>query len=95
MSAELSLDLLNVFNLLHSGWGIVHVVNPVVQVFEVRRFPEPGAGITSIPVLRARYIGALERDRITGEVGAALPYVPEVPTSQWRAQFGVRLKLAR
>lgn len=95
VSAELSLDLLNVFNLLHSGWGIVHVVNPVVQVFEVRRFPEPGAGITSIPVLRARYIGALERDRITGEVGAALPYVPEVPTSQWRAQFGVRLKLAR
>ena len=95
LSAELSLDLLNVFNLLHSGWGIVHVVNPVVQVFEVRRFPEPGAGITSIPVLQARYIGALERDRITGEVGAALPYVPEVPTSQWRAQLGVRLKLAR
>ena len=95
VTADLSLDLLNVLNLLHSWWGIVHVVNPVVQVFEVRRFPEPGSGLTSIPVLKARYIGALQRDRITGEVGASLPYVPEVPTSQWRAQFGVRLRLAR
>ena len=95
LSAELSLDLLNVLNLLHSWWGIVHVVNPVVQVFEVRRFPEPGSGLMSIPVLRSRYIGALQRDRITGEVGAALPYVPEVPTSQWHAQFGLRLRLAR
>ena len=95
VTADLSLNLLNVLNLLHSWWGIVHVVNPAVQVFEVRRFPEPGSGVTSIPVLKARYIGALQRDRITGEVGAALPYVPEVPTSQWRAQFGVRLRLAR
>ena len=95
LSAELTLDVLNALNLLHSRWGIVHVVNPVVQVFEVRRFPEPGAGITSIPVLRARYTGALQRDRITGKVSAGLPYIPEVPTSQWRAQFGVRVSVGR
>ena len=93
LSADLSLDLMNVLNLLHSWWGIVHVVNPAVQVFEVRRFPDPG--LASIPVLRARYIGAVQRDRITGAVEAALPYVPEVPTSQWRAQLGMRLRMAR
>ena len=95
VSAELSLDLLNLLNLLHSGWGIVHVVNPVVQIFEVRRFPEPSSDLRSIPVLKARYIGALQRDRFTGALEAALPYVPEVPTSQWRAQLGIRLRLAR
>ena len=92
---ELSLDLLNVLNLVHSGWGIVHVVNPAVQVFEVRRYPEPGPRVTSIPVLQAHYIGALQRDRFTGNVEAALPYVPEIPTSQWRAQLGFRIGLGR
>ncbi len=95
LSVDLSLDLLNVLNLLHSHWGIVHVVNPVVQIFEVRRFPEPGSGLVSIPRLQSRYIGGLQRDRVTGAVEAALPYVPEVPTSQWRAQFGVRLRMER
>ena len=95
LSAELSLDLLNVLNLMHSQWGIVHVVNPVVQLFEVRRFPEPDPELLSIPSLEARYVGALQRDRVTGEAEAALPYVPEVPSSQWRAQLGVRLRMAR
>ena len=95
LSADVTLDLLNALNLLHSHWGLVHTVNPVVQLFEVRRYPEPLTDIFSIPVLRARYIGALQRDRLTGRVEAALPYLPEVPTSQWRAQLGVRLTLGR
>ncbi len=96
MSAELTLDLLNVLNLLDSSQGIVYAVNPVVQVFEVRRTaipltlpPEPGN-----PLI-AHYVGAARRDRETGRVRAALPHAPEVPTSQWRAQFGVRLRAAR
>ena len=94
VAARVTLDLLNALNLVHSHWGLVHVVNPVVQLFEVRRYPEPGSGLESIPVLRARYIGALQRERLTGRIEAALPYLPEVPTSQWRAQLGVRLTLA-
>ena len=97
VSAELTLDLLNILNLLDSSQGIVHVVNPVVQAFEVRRVlldplaeaPEPPTALTG------HYIGATQRDRETGRLRAALPYVPAVPASQWRAQFGVRLRLER
>ncbi|MYI67051.1 MAG: TonB-dependent receptor [Gemmatimonadetes bacterium] len=96
MSAELTLDLLNVLNLLDSSQGIVYAVNPVVQAFEVRRtalpFSQPPDPSTR---LVAHYISSARRDRETGNVRAALPYVPEVPTSQWRAQFGVRVRVAR
>ena len=100
VSAQLTLDLLNVLNLLDSTQGIVHVVNPVVQAFEVRRFrisePDPFLPDPQLEhELVAHYVGATERDRETGRVRAALPYVPEVPTSQWRAQVGVRLRLRR
>ena len=95
VSAELTLDLLNVLNLLDSSQGIVHVVNPVVQVFEVQRGESPNP-IGDVPgPLVPIYVGATQRDRETGRVRAALPYVPEVPTSQWRAQFGLRLRVTR
>ena len=96
MTAELTLDLLNVLNLLDSSQGIVYAVNPVVQAFEVRRtalpFSQPPDPSTR---LVAHYISAARRDRETGQVRAALPYAPEVPSSQWRAQFGVRVRVAR
>ncbi len=85
--ADLTLDMLNVLNFLNPSWGVVQVANPVVQLFRVRRDPDDG--------LRARYIGALRRDRETGRVRAARPFAPEVPTSQWRAQLGVRVSLRR
>lgn len=95
VSAELTLDLLNLLNLLDSSQGIVHVVNPVVQVFEVQR-DESANPFDSIPgPLVPVYIGATQRDRDTGRFRAALPYVPEVPTSQWRAQLGVRVRVDR
>ena len=93
VSAELTLDVLNILNLLDSSQGIAYVVNPVVQAFEVKRFAIPFS--TPPNELLARYIGATQRDRETGKLRAARPYVPGVPTSQWRAQFGVRLRLAR
>ncbi|MYA12491.1 MAG: TonB-dependent receptor [Gemmatimonadetes bacterium] len=84
LSAQLTLDLLNVLNLLDSSQGIVYAVNPVVKAFEVRR--------TLLPYgLGAHYISTAQRNRETGRVLAALPYAPEVPTSQWRAQLGVRV----
>ncbi len=96
MSAELTVDLLNVLNLLDSSQGIVYAVNPVVQAFEVRRTALPfSAPPDPSTRLVAHYISSARRDRETGNVRAALPYVPEVPTSQWRAQFGVRVRVAR
>ena len=93
VAAELTLDVLNVLNLLDSSQGIDYVVNPVIQVADVRRFVIPFAQPSN--ELLARYIGATQRDRETGRQRAALPYVPAVPTSQWRAQFGVRVRMAR
>ncbi len=86
-SADLTLDMLNVLNFLNSSWGVVQVASPVVQLFRVRRLPDDG--------LRAFYIGALRRDRVTGMVRAARPFAPEVPSSQWRAQLGMRVSLGR
>ena len=85
--ADLALDMLNVLNFLNPSWGVVQAANPVVRLFRVRRTPDDG--------LRAHYIGALQRDRATGRVRAARPFAPEVPTSQWRAQLGVRVSLGR
>ena len=90
-SAEVTLDMLNVLNFLNSSWGTVQIANPVVQLFRVRRVVVPDRP----PRLIARYIGALQRDRATGKVLAARPFAPEVPSSQWRAQLGVRVSLGR
>ena len=90
-SAEMTLDMLNVLNLLNSSWGVVQIANPVVHLFRVRR-PDEDLGIDP---LIARYMGALQRNRASGKVRATRPFAPEVPTSQWRAQLGVRVSLGR
>ena len=94
LSGEITLDVLNVLNLLDSSWGHVQIANPVVQLFRVRRQPVqafvPGSGGTE---LVAYYTGAIRRDRTTGRVSAARPFALEVPTSQWRAQLGMRVRL--
>ena len=90
-SAEVTLDLLNVLNVLDPSMGIVHIANPVVQLFRVRRHGPPGRSAG----LFAGYTGALRRDRETGTVSGTRPLAPEVPTSQWRAQLGLRLRTVR
>ena len=91
VSAEVTLDMLNVLNLLNSSWGVVQIANPVVQLFRVRR---NNFDFGTDPLV-ARYMGAWRRDRETGRVLAARPFAPEVPTSQWRGQLGVRVSLGR
>ena len=88
-SAQVTLDMLNVLNLLNSSWGIVEVANPVVQLFRVRRRDED----FGLDPMVAIYMGALQRDRESGKVRAVRPFAPEVPSSQWRAQLGVRVSL--
>ena len=84
----LRLDLLNVLNLMSRDWGHVQTVNPVVRLLSVKdRVPDPLLG----DVLRARYVGPLQ----TGDAGgvrAAVPYLPQLGASQWRAQFGVGIR---
>lgn len=95
-SAEVTADLLNVLNFLNPAWGTVQIANPVVQLYRVRRHALdsvlPGQGGNE---LRAHYVGPLRRDPRTGRIAAALPFAPEVPTSQWRARFGLRVRLGR
>ena len=95
ISADVTLDLINVLNLLDSSWGIVQVSNPVVQLFRARR-PDIDPFSNSDP-LWVYYIGALRRDPEAEGIGVrgVQPYAPEVPGSQWRAQLGVRVRLGR
>ena len=96
IEGELSLDLLNVLNLVNSSWGLVQTTKPVVQLFRVyRRVPNPPPDQRGVGDLRLVYIGGTQRDRETGEVTAARPLAPEVPSSQWRAQIGLRLRPIR
>ena len=87
-AAEVTLDMLNVLNFLNSSWGVVQVASPVVQLFRVRRENEH----LGLDPLEARFMGAVQRDP-TGSLRALRPFAPEVPTSQWRAQLGVRVSL--
>lgn len=100
---ELSLDLLNVLNLVNSSWGLVQTTNPVVQLFRAHR-PEPEEEVEVPPLpgqppkigeIQVVYTGAVQRDRETGRITAARPLAPEVPSSQWRAQIGLRLRAIR
>ena len=93
VSADVTLDVLNVLNLLDSSQGIVHIANPVVQLFRVRRILTPGGRGGESEQLIAWYTGALRRDRETGMARGTRPLAPEVPTSQWRAQLGLRVRM--
>ena len=93
----LTLDVLNVLNLINREWGHVQTVNPVVQLLSVKdrvHDSDPSFGGV-LPVdpnpLRARYAGPLERGD-EGGIRAAVPYVPQIGASQWQAQFGVGIR---
>ena len=91
----LTLDVLNVLNLMNREWGHVQTVNPVVQVLAVKdRIAADnlsGVVLADPNPLRARYAGALETSD-TGGVRAAVPYVPQIGASQWQAQFGIGIR---
>jgi len=88
-----------VLNLVNSSWGLVQTTNPVVQLFRAYRYEEDGGifvpGQPSIARLGVVYTGGVQRDRETGRITAARPLAPEVPSSQWRAQIGLRLSAIR
>lgn len=90
LSADLTVDVLNVLNLLDPSRGLVQVANPAVQLFRARRYDrEPEV----IEMLAVTYTGAIRRDRETGRPLGTRPFAPEVPTSQWRAQLGLRVRM--
>ena len=98
IAGELSLNLINVLNLVNSSWGLVQTTNPVVRLFRAYRYePEgpPLPGQPSIGEMQVVYTGAVQRDRETGKITSARPLAPEVPSSQWRAQIGLRLRAVR
>ncbi len=84
----LRLDVLNVLNLVNREWGHVQTVNPVVQLLSVKdRVDDRLLG----RVLRAQYQGPLQFGD-AGGVQAAVPYLPQLGASQWRAQFGIGIR---
>ena len=101
LSADVTLDMINVLNFLDPSWGIVQVSNPVVQIwraFRTRPTPDdapcpnfPFEPCTPNP-LKVHYLGGIQRAQEPGMIGTALrPWAPEVPSSQWRVQLGLRM----
>ncbi len=89
LSADLTLDMMNVLNFLDPSWGIVQVSNPVVQIWRVIR---RDSNFDEIDPLRIYYLGGIRRAPEPGTIGTALrPWAPEVPASQWRVQLGLRI----
>ncbi len=95
LSADVTLDMINVLNFLDPSWGLVQVSNPVVQIWRVFResVPNPCLRPPCPPnPLELQYLGGFQRAREPGMIGRALrPWAPEVPTSQWRVQLGLRM----
>ena len=93
--ATLTLDVLNVLNLINREWGHIQTVNPVVQLLSVKdRVAGDNLGglLPGDPnPLRARYAGPLQFGD-TGGVRAAVPYLPQIGASQWQAQFGIGIR---
>ena len=95
LSADVTLDMINVLNFLDSSWGLVQVSNPVVQLWRVLRpdikpLDDPSGAIDPLAIY---YLGGVRRAGGPGMIGTALrPWAPEVPTSQWRAQLGLRVR---
>ena len=100
LSADVTLDMINVLNFLDSSWGLVQVSNPVVQLWRVTRPFHPCIEEDIDPCvvnsLTAYYLGGIQRAQEPGMIGRALrPWAPEVPTSQWRVQLGLRMRRGR
>ena len=94
---DLLFDVLNVLNLINHDWGHVQTVNPVVQLLRVEGRveddPEPSSVLPEVDdPLRARFAGPIERDE-SGGIRATRPFLPEIGSSQWQAQLGLRIRL--
>ncbi len=79
--AELSLDILNVANLLNEEWGVVeYVQNPTIDLLELRGWDA---------VNNRGYFQPTSRVRLD-DGGAADPFEVLSGTSRWQMQLGVR-----
>ena len=91
-----TLDVLNVLNLVNRDWGHVQTVNPVVRLLTVEDRIEDDFDLQNMlpepdDPLRARYAGPLQTSD-TGGVRASVPYLPQIGASQWQAQFGIAIR---
>ncbi|MBT8396380.1 MAG: hypothetical protein KJN92_05410, partial [Gemmatimonadetes bacterium] len=77
-------DLINVLNLLHSGWGTIETIRPVLPLLEDAT-PDGGD-------LRVVWGSSVltERDE-EGRLQAADPWQRVSPDSQWQLQFGLHV----
>ncbi len=93
MSADVTLDMINVLNFLDPSWGLVQVSNPVVRIWRVVR---PNSDPFVVDPLTVYYLGGIQRAEKPGMLTTALrPWAPEVPSSQWRVQMGLRMRMGR
>lgn len=76
-------DLINVLNLLHSGWGTSETIRPVLPLLE------DASGDSGLRVAWGSSV-LTQRDG-AGELRAADPWQRVSPDSQWQLQFGLHV----
>jgi len=82
-------DLINVLNLLHSGWGAIETIRPVLPLLEEAT---AGKGTPFEGPLRVNWGSSVLTDRDEeGRLQAADPWQRVSPDSQWQLQFGLHL----
>ncbi len=92
---QIVFDMLNLLNFVNDEWGHVERGNPVIQVLRLdgRREDDPEP-FSPAPEpddpLQAVFVGPV-RGGIDGGIVATRPTFPRVESSQWQAQFGIRV----
>jgi hypothetical protein len=85
---RLEADMINFLNLLNSDWGLVETIPPVSSLLEpLERIPPAGE------LLAEWAAGLLPFRDSEGNLITPEPWSVESPSSQWQAQFGIRVTL--
>lgn len=88
---RLEADVLNLLNLLRTGWGTVQSVPPTVSLLEPVRRIGGVRGSYVGPLVSQWAGGVLPMRDDEGNLISSDPWLVMSPESQWQAQFGIRV----
>ena len=84
-------DVINLLNLMKSGWGTVQTIKPTVALLEPVRRAGGVRGSYVGPLISQWAGGVLPFRDADGKLVASDPWILLSPDSQWQAQFGIRV----